>query len=106
MKAERCPTCGRKHKRSTQANALYWVLLHTAAERLRPGGKQYSAESYHTLMKSKYLGCDDIPLPNGKTVSVPRSTANLDAGEFGDYFAKVEAELAQHGVFLDALEQA
>ena len=87
--------------RSNPQNALYWLLLHKAAEQLRPGGQSFSAESYHALMKSKHLGCVDIPMPNGKVLAMPRSTANLDAGEFSDYFGKVEAELAQHGVFLD-----
>jgi hypothetical protein len=97
---DRCPACGRRRRRSNNANALYWLLLHTAAEKLTPGGKQYSADSYHTLFKSKHLGCNDVDLPNGKTMLIPKSTADLDVAEFSEYFAKVEADLAEHGVFL------
>ena len=52
--------------------------------------------------KSKFLGCDDVPLPNGKIVSIPRSTTELDVSEFSEYFAKVEADLSDRDVYLEA----
>lgn len=57
---------------------MYWSLLYLIAEKLRPGGVAYSAEQFHTYYKSRFLGCDDIPMPNGKTLTIPRSTASLD----------------------------
>jgi len=102
---ERCPTCGRKNRRSNPQNALYWTLLHIAAAKLKPGGKVYSAEQYHLFYKSKYLGCDDMMLPNGKTLAIPRSTATLDVSTFSDYYSKVEADLAERNVYLDSLPE-
>lgn len=98
--AERCPTCGRRNRRSSQANALYWVLLHAAAEKLRPDKQTYSAEQYHYYFRSKFIGCNDFNLPGGKTLTIPKSTADLDVAEFSDYYGKVEADLAERGVYL------
>ncbi len=100
---ERCPVCRRKMVRSHPQNNLLWLLYHKMAEQLRPGGQQFSAESYHLYYKSKYLGCIDTPLPNGQTLSIPRSTADLDVAEFSEFYGKVEAEAAERGVYLDGL---
>lgn len=102
----RCPTCGRKNRRSNPQNALYWLLLHALAEQVKPGGMSYSAEVWHTWAKSRFLGCDDVALPNGKTLAIPHSTAALDAAEFGEYFDRVSAWAAERGVHLDSLEIA
>lgn len=96
----RCPTCHRRIKRSNQANARYWLLLHELSSRLRPGGQSYSAEQFHAYYKSRFIGCDDVRLPNGKVLTIPRSSADLDTGEFADYAAQVEADAAERGVYL------
>jgi hypothetical protein len=99
---DRCPTCHRKHKRGNPANAMLWALYHAMADR-EWDGKRYSADSFHAYYKQKFLGADDVDLPNGKTLTVVRSTANLDADEFSAYLAKVEADAAERGVFLAEL---
>lgn len=106
MKPPRCPTCHRLHKRSHAANARYWLLLHAIAEQVRPGGKVYSADQWHHYAKSRWLGCDDMALPNGKVLTIPRSTANLDVAEFGEYMEKVEAWAAERDVWLADMEAA
>lgn len=99
----RCPKCGRKQRRSNDANARLWVLYHALADRCRPQGQTYSADVWHEYMKSRFLGCDDVKLPNGKTLVIPRSTAVLDTGAFADYMTQVEAWANEHDVFLDEL---
>jgi hypothetical protein len=102
----RCPTCKRPHRRSNQANAYYWLLLHEIANRVQPGGQSYSAETWHAYCKSRWIGCDDIRLPNGKVLTAPKSSAALDVQEFADYVTKVEAWAAERGVFLADREAA
>ncbi len=97
----RCPTCGRKQKRSSDANARYWLLLHKIAATLKPDGKSYSPEQFHTYYKSRFLGCDDVPMPNGKTLTIPRSTAGMDSPDFARFQEQVEADAAERGVYLD-----
>ena len=106
MTAERCPTCHRMLRRTNPQNAIYWALLHEMSLRKWPHPIEdgvmvtYSADQFHAYYKSRFLGCDDIGLPNGKVISIPRSTANLDIDKFADYFDKVQADAAERGVYL------
>lgn len=100
----RCPTCHRKRTRSNPANARYWLLLHLISEKVKPSkDKGYSAEIWHEWAKSRFLGMDDVELPNGKTLHKVRSTAGLDGAEFADYVMKLEAWAAERGVYLEDL---
>lgn len=99
---DRCPTCGRRNRRSNPANARYWLLLHLAAAKLKPGGQTYSAEQFHIYYKSRFLGADDFTLPNGKTIPIVKSSADLDVTEFAEYMQQVETDLAERNVFLEA----
>jgi hypothetical protein len=64
-------------------------------------GQRYSAETFHVYMKTKYLGADDVKLPNGRVLTIPRSTADLDVEEFAEFYDKVAADCAERGVFLE-----
>lgn len=100
-KVIRCPACGARRRRSTTANRFYWALLHELSEQVKPEGKAYSSEQWHLYFKSRFLGAEDMVLPNGKTVVVPHSTADLSQDEFGEYVDKVSAWAAGRGVFLE-----
>lgn len=102
-KPSRCPTCNRLHKRSGQQNARYWLLLHEIADALKPGGLSYTAECWHEYFKQRFLGCDEVRLPNGKVVQIARSSAALDTAEFNEYQTKVEAWAAERDVYLQDL---
>lgn len=99
--SDRCPTCHRKHKRNSEQNRRLWALYHMAADKLHPDGHTFSAETWHTYYKSRFLGCDEVKLPSQKVLLIPRSTADLDVAEFSDYMTKVEADLNERGVFLE-----
>jgi hypothetical protein len=102
--ADRCPTCHRRLTRSASANRRYWLLLHLIAEEIKPGGVSYSAEQWHHYCKSRWIGCDDVKLPNGKVLTIPRSSAALDVTEFADYMTQVEAWAAERHVYLADLD--
>ncbi len=103
MVPERCPKCGQKRKRSTEANRYYWLLLHAIADKLKPAQQGYTAETWHHYFKLRLLGAKDVKLPNGKVVPVPLSSSDLDKTEFQDYVTQVEAWAAEHNVHLDDL---
>ena len=44
-----------------------------------------------------------MKMPNGKTLLLPRSTANLDTAAFNDYMTAVEAWANEHDVYLDEM---
>lgn len=66
-----------------------------------PQGQSFSAETWHTYLKGRFLGAIDVPMPNGKTITIPNSTANLDVGEFNIYQTQVEAFANENGAFLE-----
>ena len=103
-KAERCPTCKRLKRRSNNANARFWLLLHLIAENVKPEGKAYTAEQFHIYFKQKFLGMNEVALPNGKTIMFPKSTAELDTAEFAEHMAKVEQWAIERNIFMDELE--
>ena len=104
MKSERCPVCKRLKKRSNPANARYWLLLHMIAEKVKPEGKEFSPESWATYFKMRYLGADEVVMPNGKTINVPKSSAELDTEEFAEYMMKCEVWAQERGVYMEEME--
>lgn len=102
----RCPTCHRLHKRSHPQNARYWLLLHAIADKVRPLGVEHSAEIWHEYFKSRYIGCDDVTLPNGRVLTRTKSTTDLDVAEFNDYMARVEEWARDRDVWLDEIASA
>lgn len=101
MKPDRCPVCKRVKKRSTEANRRLWLLYHLMADNIKPEGKQFSAKAWHLYFRERFLGCDDIELPNGQVKTVPRSTADLDKDDFAEYMRKVEEFGMARDVYLD-----
>ena len=97
----RCPTCHRRHKRTRSQNARLWKLYTALSDKLRPGGETYSPKQYHLYYKEKFIGATDYRLPNGKVLTIPNSTADLDVAEFSEYMEQVEADAAERGVYLD-----
>lgn len=97
----KCPTCGREPKRSSEANRRYWALLGELTDKLHPQGKVYSRTTWHEYFKERYLGADEVTLPNGKTRIISKSTADLDKGEFHEYATQVEVWCGEHNVWLD-----
>ncbi len=98
---DRCPTCKRRRTRNSEQNRRYWALLHAMSERIKPQGMAFSADQWHLWAKSRYLGADDVKLPSGKVLTIPKSTADLDTAAFGDYMTAVEAFANERGAFLE-----
>ncbi len=98
----RCPSCHRLMRRSNHANAAYWGLLREISSRLTPAGNSYSADAWHEFFKGLFLDADDLALPDGTTLIIHHGTSDLDAEEFSEYLAKVEAWSAEKGVYLEA----
>jgi hypothetical protein len=71
------------------------------SEKLKPAGEHYSPETWHQWAKSRFLGCDEFSLPNGKTLTIPKSSANLDVAEFNEFMEEVEAWAAERDVYLE-----
>ena len=97
----RCPTCGRVPRRSTEANKRYWALLAELSEKYKPKNIQYSRQTWHIYFRERFLEANEIKLPNGKTRVIARSTTDLDKTEFSEYLDKVQVWCAKQGVWLE-----
>ena len=71
------------------------------SEKIKADGQTFSAETWHNYCKAKFLGGHEVRLPNRKTITIYRSTADLDKEEFTDYMTNVEALANEHGAFLE-----
>lgn len=88
------------YKRSNEQNRRYWAILNELAEQCDVRGQKFQADTWHEYFKSRFIGNEDIALPNGKTFTRPVSTTTLDKAGFTEYMTQVEAWSAQHGVLL------
>ncbi len=78
-----------RRKRTKPQNRRYWGkgVLAQIAEQAAPGGRLYSASTWHEQFKRDFIGV--IELPNGQVVG--ESSAGLSTVEFSDFCTRVEA---------------
>lgn len=62
---------------------------------------RYSPETWHIYCKLRWIGGNDLTLPSGEVVTVPKSSSALDTKEFAEYMGMVEMFAAVQGVYLD-----
>ena len=87
-----------KAHRSSQQNALHWVLLTTIEEQAWVGGRQFDVETWNEHMKRELLPEETARgvkkwrhLPDGsRTLSM--STSDLDVTEMTDYLDQLQAK--------------
>lgn len=94
-----------RRKRTQPQNRRYWgqgVLAQVAAQAV-VNGKQFSAETWHELMKRKFIGV--VELPDGGVIG--ESSTNLTTVEFSNFCSEVEAYAASElGVVFYDLPEA
>jgi hypothetical protein len=90
----------RVYKRTNEQNKRYWAILQELAEQCDVKGEKYSAETWHEYMKGRFIGYEDVPLPNGTTLHRPISTTTLDKPQFTEYMTQIEAWAAHRGILL------
>lgn len=90
----------RVYKRSLEQNKRMWAILQEIAEQIDVKGQKFTAEVWHQYFKGRFIGFEEIRLPNGRTLEEPISTTILDKGAFADYMTQIEAWAAEHGLLL------
>ena len=85
--------------RSAKQNKRYWALLgEIAATAVK--GQRYASETWHEYFKARFIGREEVKLPNGEIFNRPMSTTTLDVVQFGEYMTQIEAWAASHGILL------
>lgn len=77
-------------KRSTQANARYWVLLEEISGQAYVDGKRFSREAWHTYFREQYA-----PKEDGPAGLTPMSTSQMDKETFQRYVTMIEVYAAE-----------
>lgn len=75
-----------RSRRSNSQNALYWMYLNLISE--QTGNTE---EDLHEIFKKSFL-IPKIIKYKGQEVEVPKSTTELDKGQFVEYLSKIEFE--------------
>ena len=83
-----------KLTRSQKQNRLLWKWHNEFVNHLyMTEGKVITAEQWHELFKTHFVGTDVVEL-DGASIVVPRSTTKLKVGEMKQVLDKYEAEAA------------
>ncbi len=77
--------------RSTEQNKLYWSLLRDIAESAVVDGKRFASDVWHEYFKARFIGTEDINLPDGRQITRPISTTTLTKAQFSELVEKVTA---------------
>lgn len=91
----------RVYKRSAEQNKRMWALLNEISEGLPVQGVTHSPEAWHLYFRQKFIGSEDLTLPNGKTIVQPISTTTLDVSAFSEYMTQIEAFAASRGLLFE-----
>nr|WP_255578178.1 recombination protein NinB [Comamonas sp. CMM03] len=95
-----------RRKRTRAQNRRYWGngVLAQIAQQAVVNGRQFDAETWHELLKRKFIGV--VELPDGSVVGA--SSKSLSTAEFAEFCTQVEAYAASElGVtFYDLWEGA
>lgn len=80
-----------KERRSADQNRLFHVLLTQISEQAWMGGKQYDVYVWKEMVRRKFVGTEEVDLPDGTRFERSMSTAKLDVGEFSKLIDIVSA---------------
>lgn len=78
-------------KRSTEQNKKLHALLNDIAEQAVVDGRQYSAEVWKEQIRRRFIGMEELDLPDGSRVERGISTTSLSVGEFANLIEMVTA---------------
>lgn len=78
-------------KRSEEQNRLLHAVLNSISEQATVGGKYYSPEVWKEHVRRKFIGLDEIDLPDGTRIERGLSTTSLSVAEFSNLIEIVRA---------------
>lgn len=99
---DRCPTCGRRKRRSDPQNRLYWELVAKCTAFVF-NGRRWSKKEWHEFFKDLFIVPEVVSLPDGRRKVCDPSSADLDVPVFSEYYGKVEAWCAERDIRLDEM---
>lgn len=90
-------------ERSKDQNRLLHWYLQRIADNAWVDGKQYEMLTWKEYFKGKFIGYEDVLLPDGRVIQQAISTTTLSLEDFSDFITKIECYSVSHdGLGLDA----
>lgn len=83
-----------KAKRSSDQNRRLHALLRDIAEQAWVGGRQYDAETWKEHFRRRFIGTEEIDLPDGTRIERGISTTTLGVAEFTRLMDLIESHAA------------
>lgn len=80
-----------KAQRSSEQNRLLHALLNDIAEQAVVNGRQYEPEVWKEQIRRRFIGYEEIDLPDGTRIERGISTTTLGVGEFANLITAVQA---------------
>jgi hypothetical protein len=89
-------------KRTDAQNRALHALLRTMAESVWVDGQRFSADAWKELVRRRFIGTEEVTLPDGSRVERGISTTALSVAEFSDLLDAMAAWIAtDYGVDLN-----
>lgn len=91
-----------KSARTIEQNKRLWKIYNELSMGVWVDGKQFGADVWHEYFKRRFLGCDDLILPDGTQSTITHSTTKLNTQEMAEYQNQIQAWAAvEHGMEWD-----
>lgn len=91
-----------KDKRTVEQNKRMWKLLREVAATVWVEGddgkmRQYGDKVWHVYFREKFIGVDEIEMPDGTVRREPISTTKLDVEGMTEYMNEIERWCLEEG---------
>jgi hypothetical protein len=80
-----------KRKRTIDQNRMLHALVNQLAAEVWIDGKQFGAEAWKEHIRQKFIGTEEIDLPNGRRIERGISTTTLDVADFSEMLEQLQA---------------
>jgi len=80
-----------KARRTSDQNRMLHALLNDIAEQAVIDGKQFDVETWKDWIKRRFIGIEEVTMPDGSRLDKSISTTTLNVGEFSELIERVRA---------------
>lgn len=78
-------------KRSVEQNRKLHAILNEIAENVYIDGRRYDVEAWKEQVRRRFIGTEELDLPNGTRIERGVSTTTLNASQFSELIERVSA---------------
>lgn len=82
-------------KRSVEQNARLHAILSDIARNAWVNGRQFDMETWKEFYRRKFIGTEEIEMPDGARTERGISTTTLGVGDFASFMTQIECHAAQ-----------